>query len=81
MRALGFEWFASGRADQPMVQLLQRSLFDRAMRGELVASLLPTLRFLSSPSASDTRFQLITSAFRRLTGLLPIAPSFTSGEA
>ncbi|MNY43681.1 hypothetical protein D3C86_1786560 [compost metagenome] len=51
------------------------------MRGELVASLLPTLRFLSSPSASDTRFQLITSAFRRLTGLLPIAPSFTSGEA
>lgn len=83
VRALGFEWFATGRADQPMVQLLQRTLFDRAMRGELVASLLPTLRFLSSPAASETRFQLISSAFRRLSSLLPLGslPSSTPGEA
>lgn len=83
VRALGFEWFASGRADQAMVQLLQRSLFDRAMRGELVASLLPTLRYLSSPEARETRFQIISSAWRRLTGFLPASPlnPSTSGEA
>lgn len=83
VRALGFEWFASGRADQAMVQLFQRTLFDKAMRGELVASLLPTLRYLSSPEASDTRLQIISSAWRRLTSFLPSSPHYPSisGEA
>ncbi|MNY29306.1 hypothetical protein D3C86_1633390 [compost metagenome] len=83
VRALGFDWFASGRADQAMAQLLQRSIFDRAMRGELVASLLPTLRYLSSPEAGDTRLQIISSAWRRLTSFLPSVPPrpSISGEA
>lgn len=66
-RNVAIRWFETGEVDQAMLQLLQRALFDRALRSEMFGVLLPALRFLGSPEAGDTRMRLLEATWKRLT--------------
>lgn len=68
-RTIGIRSFEAGEVDQALIQLLQRTLFDRALRSEMAGVLWPALRFLGSPEANDTRMRLMEATWKRLTSL------------
>ncbi len=68
-RSVAIRSFEAGEVDQALVQLLQRALFDRALRSEMAGVLWPALRFLGSPEAGDTRMRLLEATWKRLTTL------------